>query len=126
MLPAFRAVPRPWLYAIATHQAVDALRRASRQAAVSLDQQVEAGEPIEPGALVDLLAGEVPSPLDELEEEERRLWVRSPERTSSSPVHRSPPRLHCPARVVEPSTLSKYFIDVTDKIEHQPTLIRQR
>ncbi len=67
---------RPWLYAIATHQAVDALRRVGRQAAVSLDQQAEEGEPIEPGALVDLLADEAPSPLDELEEEERRRWVQ--------------------------------------------------
>ncbi|MGE5754448.1 MAG: sigma-70 family RNA polymerase sigma factor [Planctomycetaceae bacterium] len=64
---------RPWLYAIATHQAVNALRRAGRQAAVSLDQRLEAGEP---GAWVDLLVGEGPSPLEELQEEERRQWVR--------------------------------------------------
>src|SRR3954462_4876807 len=30
---------RPWLYAIATHQAVDALRKAGRQATISLDQR---------------------------------------------------------------------------------------
>ena len=64
---------RPWLYAIATHQAVNALRRAGRQAAVSLDQRLEAGEP---GALIDLLVDEEPSPLEELQEEERWQWVR--------------------------------------------------
>ncbi len=67
---------RPWLYAIATHQAVDALRRAGRQAAVSLDQSAGAGEEVEPGALVDLLVGEEPGPLEELEEAERQQWVR--------------------------------------------------
>jgi RNA polymerase sigma-70 factor (ECF subfamily) len=67
---------RPWLYAIATHQAVDALRRAARRAAVSLDQRAGVGEEVEPGALVDLLVGEEPGPLEELEEAERQQWVR--------------------------------------------------
>ena len=67
---------RPWLYAIATHQAVDALRRAGRQAAVSLDQRAGAGEETEAGAIVDLLIGEEPGPLDELVEAERQRWVR--------------------------------------------------
>lgn len=67
---------RPRLYAIATHQAVDALRRAGRRAAVSLDQRAGVGEEVEPGALVDLLIGEEPGPLDELEEAERQQWVR--------------------------------------------------
>ena len=31
---------RPWLYAIATHQAVDALRKAGRHPTVSLDQRI--------------------------------------------------------------------------------------
>ena len=34
---------RPWLYAIATHQAVDALRKAGRHPTVSLDRRVNAG-----------------------------------------------------------------------------------
>src|SRR5438874_11629145 len=33
---------RPWLYTIATHQAIDALRRNGRHQAVSLDEQREA------------------------------------------------------------------------------------
>src|SRR5438094_4909751 len=34
---------RPWLYTIATNQAIDALRRNSRHQAVSLDQQRQEG-----------------------------------------------------------------------------------
>src|SRR5262249_76567 len=34
---------RPWLYSIATHQAVDALRKAGRHPTVSLDQRVPSG-----------------------------------------------------------------------------------
>ncbi|MBV8267990.1 MAG: sigma-70 family RNA polymerase sigma factor [Planctomycetaceae bacterium] len=64
---------RPWLYAIARHQAVDALRRAGRQAAVSLDRPSGAAEP---SALAELLAGEGPDPLEELQAEERQRWVR--------------------------------------------------
>src|SRR5438874_2879239 len=32
---------RPWLYAIATHQAIDALRKLGRHPTISLDQQVD-------------------------------------------------------------------------------------
>ncbi|HEX8202604.1 MAG TPA: RNA polymerase sigma factor [Isosphaeraceae bacterium] len=67
---------RPWLYAIATHQAVDALRKAGRQATISLDQRGDSGE-TDPGALVDLLVSDVPGPLAELQGEERRDWVRA-------------------------------------------------
>ncbi|WP_233578738.1 RNA polymerase sigma factor [Tautonia sociabilis] len=66
---------RPWLYAIATHQAVDALRKAGRHPTVSLDQRIE-GSDSDPGALVDLLTGEEPGPLAEMQSEERRQWVR--------------------------------------------------
>jgi RNA polymerase sigma-70 factor, ECF subfamily len=67
---------RPWIYAIATHQAIDALRRAGRRAAISLDKRAEAGEGIEPGALIDMLAAEEAGPLEGVEEAERRRWVR--------------------------------------------------
>jgi RNA polymerase sigma-70 factor (ECF subfamily) len=67
---------RPWLYAIATHQAVDALRKAGRHPTVSLDQRVASDES-EAGALVDLLVNGEPGPLDELQGQERRDWVRA-------------------------------------------------
>src|SRR6476659_3639659 len=57
---------RPWLYSIATHQAVDALRKVGRHPTLSLDQRIEAGES-DPSALVDLLVSEVPGPLADLQ-----------------------------------------------------------
>ena len=67
---------RPWLYAIATHQAVDALRKAGRHPTVSLDRRADSGEP-DAGALVDLLVGDEPGPLDRLQGREREEWVRA-------------------------------------------------
>ncbi len=68
---------RPWLYAIATHQAVDSLRKAGRHPTVSLDQRVGGGsQESEAGNLIDLLVGEEDGPLSQLEESERQQWVR--------------------------------------------------
>jgi len=66
---------RPWLYSIATHQAVDALRKAGRHPTVSLDQKATSGES-ESGGLVDLLVSQGEGPLAELQGEERKQWVR--------------------------------------------------
>jgi RNA polymerase sigma-70 factor (ECF subfamily) len=67
---------RPWLYAIATHQAVDSLRKAGRHPTVSLDQRSTTSDDAEPGALIDMLVNEAPGPLAELQERERQEWVR--------------------------------------------------
>lgn len=67
---------RPWLYSIATHQAIDALRKAGRQATVSLDQRAASTGEADPSALVDLLVSDTPGPLSELQGEERKAWVR--------------------------------------------------
>lgn len=67
---------RPWLYSIATHQAVDALRKAGRHPTVSLDQRVSSGGESEAGSLVDLLVSEETSPLAALQGQERADWVR--------------------------------------------------
>ncbi len=67
---------RPWLYSIATHQAVDALRKVGRHPAVSLDQRADSGGDSEAGSLVNLLVSDVPGPLAELQEEERKRWVQ--------------------------------------------------
>jgi RNA polymerase sigma-70 factor, ECF subfamily len=67
---------RPWLYSIATHQAVDALRKAGRHPTVSLDRRVaSSGGESDPGSLVDLLVGDESAPLAEMQEQERRDWV---------------------------------------------------
>jgi RNA polymerase sigma-70 factor, ECF subfamily len=68
---------RPWLYAIATHQAVDALRKGGRHPTVSLDQRVSGSRSeSDAGNLVDLLTSEDDGPLAELQESERQEWVR--------------------------------------------------
>ena len=55
---------RPWLYTIATHQAIDALRRQSRHQAVSLDDQRENVGETETQSLVEMLEGRDGDPLD--------------------------------------------------------------
>ncbi|HMP02062.1 MAG TPA: RNA polymerase sigma factor [Gemmatales bacterium] len=73
---AGRAV-RPWIYSIATHQAIDALRRAGRRAAVSLDQTNHQESSDESGALAGLLADKGPDPFAQLDLRERQQLVRS-------------------------------------------------
>jgi RNA polymerase sigma-70 factor (ECF subfamily) len=67
---------RPWLYTIATHQAIDALRRNSRHQALSLDQEREQLHDGDIQSLMALLESQAPGPLDLAEGEERRLQVR--------------------------------------------------
>jgi RNA polymerase sigma-70 factor, ECF subfamily len=68
---------RPWLYTIATHQAIDALRRNGRHQAVSLNQRHADGLPGEPEDLCSTLEGKTPGPLEAAHAEERRLAVRA-------------------------------------------------
>lgn len=66
---------RPWLYAIATNQAIDAMRRAGRKQAVRLDDAVDAADNDAP-QFAQYLQSDDPGPLDQLEDAERRLLVR--------------------------------------------------
>jgi RNA polymerase sigma-70 factor (ECF subfamily) len=68
---------RPWLYTIATHQAIDALRRQGRHQALSLDQQREELADGEVSTLVALLESRGLGPLDQAQGEERRQFVRA-------------------------------------------------
>jgi RNA polymerase sigma-70 factor, ECF subfamily len=68
---------RPWLYTIATHQAIDALRRNNRHQALSLDQNREELPDGEVRMLVDLLESRDPGPLDMVHAEELRERVRA-------------------------------------------------
>ena len=68
---------RPWLYTIATHQAIDALRRQGRHQAVSLDQERDELAGAEFPQLLGLLESRGPGPLEQLQGDERRQLVRA-------------------------------------------------
>lgn len=66
---------RPWLYTIATNQAIDAQRRNRRHRRLSLNQpQQSAGESL--GTLIDLVAGDSVDPSLAAEGSEQSAWVR--------------------------------------------------
>lgn len=67
---------RPWLYAIATNQAIDAMRRAGRKQAVRLDDAARAADQDDAPQLSQYLQTDEPGPLEQLEDSERRLLVR--------------------------------------------------
>lgn len=70
---AGRAV-RPWLYTIATNQAIDLQRRSRRHRMVSLDRSAGAdGDDV--GKLLDLLVSKEPTPTAQLSTDERRDWL---------------------------------------------------
>jgi RNA polymerase sigma-70 factor (ECF subfamily) len=70
---AGRAV-RPWLYTIATNQAIDAQRRSRRHRMVSLDRTGPKDHD-DVGKLLDLLTSKEPSPGTQIKAAERREWL---------------------------------------------------
>jgi len=68
---------RPWLYTIATHQAIDAMRRAGRHQAVSLDDPKQNGNPNDVNTLMSLLESRDVGPLEVVEGVERQQRVRA-------------------------------------------------
>jgi RNA polymerase sigma-70 factor (ECF subfamily) len=72
---------KPWLYTIATNQAIDALRRQNRHQAVSLNQNhteaQSSGASGELHTLLDSLESQLPAPQDLVEGQERRERVRA-------------------------------------------------
>src|SRR5262245_44164686 len=68
---------RPWLYTIATHQAIDALRRNNRHQAVSLDEQREVDGDGECQRLMEMLHNREPGPLDLASRQEQREQVQA-------------------------------------------------
>lgn len=65
---------RPWLYTIATHQAIDAMRRAGRRPTVSLDQYRENDGEIQ--TLLDMMESRQSDPFEQIEGRERQERVR--------------------------------------------------
>ncbi len=68
---------RPWLYAIATNQAIDAQRRNKRHRMVSLDRRSEQDQGNEIGALMELLTSKELEADSNVEAAERREWIRA-------------------------------------------------
>ncbi|HWG45137.1 MAG TPA: RNA polymerase sigma factor [Gemmataceae bacterium] len=68
---------RPWLYTIATHQAIDALRRNARHQILSLEQKRDHGADGEVRSLLDALESRGPAPMDTLSAQERKDKVRA-------------------------------------------------
>jgi RNA polymerase sigma-70 factor (ECF subfamily) len=66
---------RPWLYTVATNQAIDIQRRNRRHRLVSLDRPNRV-EHEDLGSLVDVLSGRESEPASGLELGERSEWVR--------------------------------------------------
>lgn len=67
---------RPWLYTIATNQAIDAQRRNKRHKSISLDRSGRNQNNDEIGSLLELMQSSDPGPVSHLESEERRQWVQ--------------------------------------------------
>lgn len=68
---------RPWLYTIATHQAIDALRRNNRHQAVSLDEYRDSEGEGDCQRLMEMLENREPGPLDQATGKEQREHVRA-------------------------------------------------
>lgn len=66
---------RPWLYTIATNQAIDAQRRNRRHRMVSLDNRTGGEDDV--GSLVEMLSGAERTADEQMESEEAKAWVRS-------------------------------------------------
>ena len=66
---------RPWLYTIATNQAIDAQRRNRRHRMVSLDHRTGGDDDV--GSLLEMLSGRDQTADQKLEDEETKNWVRS-------------------------------------------------
>ncbi len=66
---------RPWLYTVATNQAIDIQRRNRRHRLVSLDRPNRVQHD-ELGSLVDVLSGREGEPSSDFETGERKEWIR--------------------------------------------------
>jgi len=65
---------RPWLYRIATNQAIDLRRKTKRYQVISLDECCDTDQ--ESGRFADMLSGDEPDPLHSTISDERAAQVR--------------------------------------------------
>ncbi|HWB00156.1 MAG TPA: sigma-70 family RNA polymerase sigma factor [Pirellulales bacterium] len=68
---------RPWLYTIATNQAIDAQRRNKRHRMVSLDRRTNTESTESAGSLLQLLESREAGPTARLETVEREHWTKN-------------------------------------------------
>ena len=68
---------RPWLYAIATNQAIDALRRRNRHPTIRLHAEADDVNDAETPHLMSLLETREAGPLEHVQAEERKLLIRA-------------------------------------------------
>ena len=67
---------RPWLYTVATNQAIDAQRRNRRHRMVSLDRRSAGSTDDDGGTLSQLLESEEVDPFDRIDSDEQQQFVR--------------------------------------------------
>lgn len=67
---------RPWLYTIATNQAIDSQRRNKRHRSVSLDRNTRRDGHDDLGSLMDLLVSKEPGPDDQAAATQQTDWIR--------------------------------------------------
>ena len=67
---------RPWLYTVATNQAIDAQRRNRRHRMVSLDRRIGSSAENNGGTLVEMLVHAEPGPAELFESSENRETIR--------------------------------------------------
>lgn len=77
---------RPWLYAIATNQAIDVQRRNKRHRMVSLDRPVGNDDEGRVGSWCDKLVGTATDPLDAASREENGRWVHQAVESLGEPM----------------------------------------
>lgn len=68
---------RPWLYTIATHQAIDAMRRNQRHQRPSLNTEYAGSDEDSVGSLLEMLASDSLDPSEHAERNERKHMVRA-------------------------------------------------
>ena len=67
---------RPWLYTIATNQAIDTQRRNKRHRSVSLDRSARHPENDDLGSLLNLLVSREPDPEEQVVTSQQTAWIR--------------------------------------------------
>ncbi len=67
---------RPWLYTIATNQAIDAQRRNKRHRSVSLDRSTRHQDNDDLGSLMNLLVSREPGPEEQVLASQQSEWIR--------------------------------------------------